>query len=135
MSILSDIKSFMQWIGGAEKVVYADIIKYAPPVARLAELIFPQFAPQIAAGTSVALDATTLIQNAVLMVEQKYAASGVATGTGPQKSAEVLTLVGQAVTSLLSSAGVTGATPAYIQGLITAIVGVLNVTAAPTVTA
>lgn len=119
--------TIMAWIGKEEKVVYADIIKYAPPVAKIAELIFPQFATEIAAGTSTALDATTLIQNAVLMVEQKYAASGAATGTGVQKSAEVLTLAGTAVTQLLTSAGVTAPTTAYIQSIVTAVVSILNV--------
>ena len=118
--------SIMKWIGKEEKVVYADIIKYAPPVAKLAELLFPAEAAAIAAGESAALDVTNLIQNAVLMVEQKYAASGVATGTGAQKAAEVLTLAGQAVTSLLSKLGIT-ATSDYINGLISAVVGVLNV--------
>jgi hypothetical protein len=119
--------TIMAWIGKEEKVVYADIIKYAPPVAKIAELIFPQFASEIAAGTSTVLDATTLIQNAVLMVEQKYAASGAATGTGVQKSAEVLTLAGVAVTQLLTSAGVTAPTTAYIQSIVTAVVSILNV--------
>lgn len=117
--------TIMQWIGKEEKVLYADIIKYAPPIAKIAEILFPADAAAIASGTSAVLDATTLIQNAVLMVEQKYAASGVASGTGAQKSAEVLTLAGTAVSSLLTSAGY-AATSAYIQSLITAVVGVLN---------
>lgn len=116
------------WIEKEEKVIYADIIKYAPPVAKLAELLFPGEAAAIAAGTSAALDVTTLIQNAVLMVEQKYAASGVAAGTGTQKASEVLTLAGAAVTQLLAQLGIT-ATADYINSLISAVVGVLNVTA------
>jgi hypothetical protein len=119
--------TIFSWIAKEEKVIYADIIKYAPPVAKIAELLFPGEATAIAAGTSAVLDATTLIQNAVLMVEQKYAASGVATGTGVQKSAEVLTLTSAAVTSLLTSAGVTAPTTAYIQSLVTAVVSILNV--------
>src|SRR6185437_5132516 len=118
--------SIMKWIGKEEKVVYADIIKYAPPAAKLAELLFPAEAAAIAAGESAALDVTNLIQNAVLMVEQKYAASGVAKGTGVQKAAEVLTLAGQAVTALLAKLNIT-ATSEYISGLISAVVGVLNV--------
>lgn len=117
--------SIFQFIEKEEKVVYADIIKYAPPIAKLAELLFPSLAAEIAAGTSVALDATTLVQNAVLLVEQKYAASGVASGTGTQKASEVLTLAGAAVTSLLAQKGIT-ATSVYVQSLITAVVSVLN---------
>jgi len=135
MGIATVFENFMSWIGRTEKVAYADIVKYAPPVAKIAEMLFPQFATEIAAGTTTVLDATTLIQNAVLMVEQKYAASGVATGTGAQKSAEVLMLAGDAVTSLLTAAGVTGVTTTYIQSLIAAVVGILNVTQAPAVTA
>ena len=122
--------SIMSWIGKEEKVVYADIIKYAPPVAKLAELLFPAQAAEIAAGETTAVDATELIQNAVLMVEQKYAASGVATGTGTQKAAEVLSLAGAAVTALLAKAGIV-ATSDYIQSLITAVVSFLNIYSAP----
>ena len=57
-------------------------------------LLFPAAAPVAA----VLADATTLIQNAVLLVEQKYAAAGMQQGTGAQKLAEVLLLTGQAVT-------------------------------------
>ena len=39
-------------------------------------------------------------------MEQKYAAAGVQSGTGTQKLAEVMTLAGAAVTSLLTQAGV-----------------------------
>lgn len=131
MSIETAFESIMSWIGKEEKIVYADIVKYAPPVAKIAELIFPGFAVQIAAGENTVIDATTLIQNAVLMVEQKYAASGAATGTGVQKSAEVLTLAGPAVTSLLATAGVKNASTTYVQSLITAVVSILNITAAP----
>lgn len=128
--------TIFDWIEKEEKVIYADIIKYAPAVAKIAELLFPGEATAIAAGTSAALDVTTLIQNAVLMVEQKYAASGVASGTGTQKAAEVLTLAGSAVTSLLSQLGIT-ATSDYINSLITAVVSILNVqpSTAPTTTA
>lgn len=47
-------------------------VQYAIPVEKLVALIFPAAAPE---ATTLA-DATTLIQNAVLEVEQKYAASG-----------------------------------------------------------
>lgn len=130
MSIATVFQSIMSWIGKEEKIVYADIVKYAPPIAKIAELIFPSFAVQIAAGETTVLDATGLIQNAVLMVEQKYAASGAATGTGAQKSAEVLTLAGPVVLTLLKQAGVTADTT-YIQSLITAVVSILNITQAP----
>lgn len=97
-------------------------VTYALPVERLVGLLFP-------AAASVAgelVDATTLIQNAVLMVEQKYAAAGAQSGTGAQKLAEVLVLVEQAVTSLLAKANVK-ADATYIANLVSAVVALLNV--------
>jgi len=101
-------------------------VQYALPVEKLVGLLFPAAAP---AATTIA-DATTLIQNAVLLVEQKYAASGVQAGTGAQKLTEVMTLAGGAVTSLLTQAGVT-ASSTYIESLVSAVVAILNVQPAP----
>jgi hypothetical protein len=102
-------------------------VQYMVPVEKLVGLLFPAAAPEM---TELA-DATTLIQNAVVEVEQKYAAAGKQSGTGAQKSAEVLTLVGQAVSDLLTKAGVTNASNDYIQSLISAVVGILNVQMLP----
>ena len=101
-------------------------VQYAVPVEKLVALLFPSAAP-VAATVA---DATTLIQNAVLLVEQKYAASGVQSGTGAQKLAEVMTLASSAVTTLLTQAGLT-ANSAYIESLVSAVVAVLNVQPAP----
>jgi hypothetical protein len=101
-------------------------VTYAVPVEKLVALIFPAAAP----AATVLADATTLIQNAVLEVEQKYAASGIQSGTGTQKVAEVMTLAGSAVSALLTQAGVESS-PAYVQSLISAVVGILNVQAMP----
>ncbi len=106
-------------------------VEFAVPVEKLAALLFPTAAPEL---TAVA-DATTLIQNAVMLVEQKYAASGVQSGTGAQKLAEVILLAGPAVSSLLTQAGIT-VNSAYLQSLVSAVVAILNVqnvasTAAP----
>jgi hypothetical protein len=97
-------------------------VSYAVPVEKLAALLFPSAAPALATVAS----ATNLIQNAVLLVEQKYAAAGAASGTGPQKLAEVVQLSGDAVTSLLASAGIKADTD-YIQKLVSAVVSILNV--------
>jgi len=101
-------------------------VTYAVPVERLVGLLFPAAAP---AANEVA-SATALIQTAVLLVEQRYAASGVQSGTGPQKLAEVLTLTQQAVTDLLTKAGVQ-ADGNYISSLVSAVVAILNVQMAP----
>jgi hypothetical protein len=105
-------------------------VEYAIPVEKLVALIFPAAAPE---ATTLA-DATTLIQNAVLEVEQKYAAANVQSGTGSQKLAEVMTLVGSAVTSLLKQAGI-AADATYVQSLISAVVAILNVQSMPSTAA
>jgi hypothetical protein len=103
-------------------------VTYAVPVEGLVALLFPAAAP---VATTLA-NATTLIQNAVMLVEQKYAASGVQNGTGPQKLAEVLTLAEGAVTSLLSQAGISANTE-YVTNLVNAVVAILNAQPAPAV--
>src|ERR1700685_3285278 len=97
-------------------------LTYAVPVEKLVGLLFPAALPAVTA----AVDATTLIQNAVLLVEQKYAASGVQSGTGAQKLAEVMLLTQGAVTALLAKAGIT-ADSSYIESVISAVVAILNV--------
>jgi hypothetical protein len=101
-------------------------VQYAVPVEKLVALIFPPAAPAAVALAS----ATTLIQNAVLAVEQKYAASGIQSGTGTQKLAEVMTLAGAAVTTLLTQANIEVSTT-YVQSLISAVVAILNVQSMP----
>ena len=101
-------------------------VQYAVPVEKLVALIFPPAAPAAATLAS----ATTLIQNAVLEVEQKYAASGIQSGTGTQKLAEVMTLAGSAVTALLTQANVEASAP-YVQSLVSAVVAILNVQSMP----
>ncbi len=101
-------------------------ISYAVPVEKLVGLLFPAVAP----ATTAIVNATELIQTAVLLVEQKYSAAGVQSGTGAQKLAEVTLLAEPVVTSLLTAAGIAAST-AYIQSLITAVVAVLNAQPAP----
>jgi hypothetical protein len=105
-------------------------LTYAVPVEKLVGLLFPAALPAMTA----AVDATTLIQNAVLLVEQKYAASGTQSGTGAQKLAEVVLLTQGAVTSLLAQAGVT-ASSSYLESLVSAVVSILNVQQMPSSTA
>jgi hypothetical protein len=97
-------------------------VKYALPAERLAGLLFPSTAPAVEA----LVDVTTLIQNAVLAIEQKYAASGAQAGTGPQKLADVLLIAGNAVVTLLDKAGISSSAD-YVEKLVSAVVAVLNV--------
>ena len=95
---------------------------YAIPAEKLVAILFPSTAPAAAA----VIDATSLVQSAVLLVEQKYAAASAQHGTGPEKLAEVIQLIGPVVTQLLKQAGV-NADGNYIQSLISAVVALLNV--------
>lgn len=102
----------------------AVVEKYAVPAASLASLLFPAQAGALQLGvTSVAL-----VQNAVVEIEQKYAASGIAKSneTNEKKLADVTTLVAPTVEALLASEGVKIDT-AGIQGIINAVVAVLKV--------
>jgi hypothetical protein len=101
-------------------------VQYAIPVERLVALLFPIAAP---AATELA-DATTLIQHAVLLVEQKYTAAGIQSGTGPAKLADVLILCGQVVITLLAKVGIDADT-SYVARLVSAVVAILNVQAEP----
>ena len=101
--------------------------EYAIPVEKLVALLFPAAAP--VAGEVA--DATSLIQSAVLLVEQKYAAAGRQSGTGAEKLAEVLLVTGQTVTALLAKAGI-AANASYMQKLVSAVVAILNVQAPKT---
>jgi hypothetical protein len=101
-------------------------VNYAVPVEKLVGLLFPSAAP-VATGIA---DATSLVQNAVLLVEQKYAAAGVQSGTGAQKLAEVMLLAEPVVAQLLTQAGIAAST-SYIQTLVSAVVAVLNVQTMP----
>ena len=105
-------------------------VEYAVPVERLAGLLFPAAAP---VANEVA-DATSLIQTAVLLVEQKYAASGVQSGTGAQKLAEVMLLTESAVSGLLTKAGLS-VDSTYVANVVSAVVAILNVQQAPAVAA
>jgi hypothetical protein len=101
-------------------------VSYGIPVEKLVGTLFPAVAP-VATGVA---DATSLVQTAVLLVEQKYAAAGVQNGIGPQKLAEVMLLAGPAVAQLLAQAGISAST-SYIESLTSAVVAILNVQTMP----
>jgi hypothetical protein len=127
--------SLLEAVGKDFEKGLTDAVKYLPEASALVALIFPPAAAPLAAATTVA----GLLQNAVVMAEQKYAAAGVQTGTGTQKAAEVLQLGENAVTellaepaiaSVLSKAGIT-VDSTYVGNLVNAVVGILNVQGAP----
>lgn len=110
-------KDFMKGLGWA--------VKEAPAVDRVANLIWPA---SVAVTVPVTLG-LNLLQNGILAIEQKYAASGVQSGTGPQKAAEVLALAGPAASALFMHAGVPEVNDGLLGNLIKLLVDVLNVTA------
>lgn len=114
--------SFLKHVGQDFEKGLGIAVKVAPEVNALANIIFPASI----AVTAPATAALNLIQNSVISIEQKYAASGIQSGTGLQKSAEVLSLAGPAATQLLTQAGVSNVTDDYISSIVTAVVGVLN---------
>lgn len=117
--------SIMTKIGHDIKVVWQDVVKYLPSAATLAELIFPA-----AGAIPSVVSAIGLIQQAVATIEQKFAAAGNVTGTGPEKLAQVLTIVGPTVTQLLAAEKIV-VDPTQLTNIINAVVAVLNVQAAP----
>ena len=86
--------------------------------------------PAAGPAATALIDATELVQSAVLLVEQKYAAANAQHGTGPQKLAAVLQLSGPVVTQLLKQTGINADT-AYVQSLVSAVVAILNVQQMP----
>lgn len=114
--------SFLESVGKEVEKGLAWAIKVAPSLDGLAAAVFP-------ASVSVSAPLTlglTLIQNAVILIEQKYAAAGKQNGTGAEKAAEVITLAGPAATQLLTEAGLPATEQGYIENIVNAVVGVLN---------
>jgi len=122
--------SLLQTIGKDFEKGLSWAVTYAVPVEKLVAILFPAAAP---AATAVA-DATSLVQTAVLLVEQRYAAASKQSGTGPQKLADALTLIEPTVAQLLKQAGI-NANTTYIQSLVSAVVAILNVQTMPTAAA
>jgi len=118
----SKFLTVMETIGKDAKVVLTDIEKYLPSAATLAALLFPAQTATVAG----VVNSVGLIEQAVTVIEQKYAALGAATGTGAQKLAEALAIVTPTVTQLLSAEGLP-VNSAYIQKIVDAVVAILNV--------
>lgn len=105
--------------------VIAGTEKYLPTGTALAEALFPQFAPAIAAGSKTFSSVATLISNTVIEVEQKSSALPTAL-TGEQKLADVLQIVSSSVISALASEKIT-ADAGYVTSLVNSVVAFLNI--------
>jgi len=118
--------TIMERIGKDILVGWEDVVKYLPEASALATLLFPG-----AAGTTAAVvNSVSLIQQAVATVEQKFAAAGSPAGTSLQKLAQVTSIVGPTVTTLLTQEGV-AINSTQLNGIVNAVVAVLNVQTSP----
>lgn len=113
--------SVLEAVGKDAEKALTEVVKYAVPVASLASLLFPA----AAAGSAVAVTAVTLIQNAVLEVEAKTSLLPAGL-TVAQKAADVLQMVGPAVTAILAQEKITAGS-AEVANLIAAVSAILAV--------
>jgi hypothetical protein len=118
--------SMMQAIGRDVLRAFEDVVRYLPPAVTVASMFFPITAVPLASTVA----SVNLIQQAIVMVEQKFAAAGKATGTGQQKLADVLTYVKPTVTQLLLTDKIT-VNDTKLTNIINAIVAILNAQDAP----
>lgn len=137
MSIIATIEKDGKKFVSVMKTAADDVVKviagaekYLPEADSLAMALFPQFAPEIAAGSTTFTSIANLVSKTVLSVEQKAAAlpSGL---TGAQKSAEVLSIISDSVIAALKSEKITAGTD-YVSQIVNAVVSLLNI---PTVSA
>jgi hypothetical protein len=116
----------MEKIGHDIKVVWIDVVKYLPAASALASLIFPAQS----GGIPGVVHSVDLIQQAVATVEQKFVAAGAPSGSGPQKLAQVLTMVSPVVTKLLAAEGI-DYNQTQITKIINAVCAVMDAIPAP----
>lgn len=116
-----EVLSVLETVAKDTEKVLTVAVKYAVPVEALVSILFPAAGPAAAAAGT----ALSLIQTAVLEVEQK--ASLLPAGlTAAQKAADVLQLVGPAVTAVLAQEKITAGN-AEITNLINAVSAILTV--------
>jgi hypothetical protein len=118
--------SIMDQIGKDCLKALTYVEQYLPEASALAKIIFPA---ETATVTGV-VNSVQLIQSAVTTVEQKMTVAGTSAKTGTAKAADVLAIVTPTVTQLLTAEGVS-VDAAYLQNVVNAVVGILNVQAAP----
>lgn len=108
------------------------VLKYSIPIETIVKLLFPEL-PAVGVATTAAFNVAQLIQNAVVTVEQKYAALNTTGITSAQKLADVIAITEPVVISGLAQAGITADT-SYVTSLVNAVVALLNIPTSTTVT-
>jgi hypothetical protein len=126
-TVEKDVVSFFDWLWKNAETAIEDIEPYLVPVASLVSLLFPG-----AASTATGVvNAVNLIQQTVVLVQQKYAALNLSSSTpAATQLADMLGLVTPAVQSLLASEGITYNTT-QVTNLVNAVVAILQAQAAP----
>jgi hypothetical protein len=125
--------SFLTVLETVEKdttIAIEDVVKYVPKVATLAEVLFPSVAPEVASASSITVTVATMIQNAVLAIEAKYATAVAGDTTNAAKLADVLSIVEQPAIALLNTIGVVFNTT-QVTNVINAVVAIFKNTAVP----
>ena len=117
LPILSKPSGFVSFLDRVGEI-FQKVIAVAHPVIQAGAPFLNIFAPGI--GTALAL-----VDNTVYATEAQFQQSKAPAGSGPQKSAQVIGIVGPAVIALLKAEGVT-ADLTTVQNMIDASVARLN---------
>jgi hypothetical protein len=111
--------SFLEAVGRDFMKGLAAATPYAPTAELAVGIMAPELGPVF--NTTV---------SAVVLAEQKYAALGKQSGTGPQKLADVLQIAGPVIAQGLAVAG-KAADTAAVTGYVNSVVNVLQAMPAP----
>jgi hypothetical protein len=126
-TVEKDVVSFFDWLWKNAETALTDIEPYLIPVTSLVSLLFPGAA---ATATGVA-NAVALIQQTVVLVQQKYAALNINSSTpSSTQLVDILALVTPAVQSLLASEKITY-NSTQVTNVVNAVIAILQAQAAP----
>ncbi len=115
--------SFLDAVGADFKKAFSFIAPIATAATPIVSLVGLATGNPALGTAYAAIDST--IQNVVVLTEQKFAAMGQQSGTGPQKLAEAVSIVTPAMTQILGSLGVqTNST--LVTAWVNAVVALLN---------
>ncbi len=117
-------------------IALKDVITYTPPAASLADVLFPEFSPEIDSSAAILEGSAVLIQNIVITIEQKYSDAPKNEDTRQQKMRDAISLASPILLPVLAT--LKGTTPVTLDSLsnkISLMVSVLNNRQVPVQTA